>query len=73
MNIRKLDLSLLDAVEPTIDDFDISEFLIDPFKKVPPPVPILAVKQDNYHIPIFTEDNISLLQGKAKSRKSTFI
>lgn len=69
----KIDTSLLTAIEPVVEDFDIDEFLIDPFEIVPPPTPILAVKQSGYHIPIFTEDNISLLQGKAKSRKSTFI
>lgn len=71
--IRKLDASLLDLVEPEIEGFDISEYLIDPFEKVPEPTPILAVKQNGYHISIFTEDNISMLQGRAKSRKSTFI
>lgn len=71
--LKKIDESLLESVEPIIESFDISDFLVDPFEKVAPPVPILAVKQDGFHIPVFTEDNISMLQGRAKSRKSTFI
>lgn len=71
--IEPLELKLAGTNEENDFQFDISEFLVDPFEKVNPPIPILAVKQDGYHIPIFTEDNISLLQGRAKSRKSTLI
>lgn len=73
MQLRRLNFDLLDQAAPENESFDISEYLIDPFEKVAPPVPILAVIQNGCHIPIFTEDNISMLQGRAKSRKSTFI
>lgn len=61
-------------VEPVkLDLFDISEFIIDPDIEIEEPTPILSIMQNGRAIPIFTEDNISLLQGKAKSRKSTLI
>lgn len=61
-------------VEPAkIDVIDISQFIINPDIEIPEPTPILSILQNGKSIPIFTEDNISLLQGKAKSRKSTLI
>lgn len=52
---------------------DINQYKITPFDDIKPPVPILFIKNNNHIIPIFTEDNISLIKGKAKSRKSTFL
>lgn len=61
-------------VEPAkVDVIDISKYLINPDIEIPEPTPILSILQYGRHIPIFTEDNISLLQGKAKSRKSTLL
>lgn len=61
-------------VEPAKTDvIDISQFIVDPDIEIPEPTPILSIHQYGRNIPIFTEDNISLLQGKAKSRKSTLL
>ena len=54
-------------------EFDISECLVDPDIEVPEPTPILAFEYRGYTIPIFTENNKSLIKGQAKSRKSTLI
>ena len=56
------------------DEFiDLSEFLISPDVEIKKPTPILSVIQDGRLIDIFTEENISMIQGQAKSRKSTLI
>lgn len=65
--IEKINLDVIKNDE--IEILDPDDFLVDPDIEVPEPIPILA--QGN--IPIFTEDNISMIQGKAKSRKSTLI
>ena len=63
-----------DSLEFLEDEvFDISEFLIDPDEEVPEPIPIIAFENKGRTIPIFTEDNISMIQGRAKSRKSTVL
>ena len=68
--IEKLDLN----VEPVkLDVIDISKFIINPDIEIPEPTPILSLFQHGKYIPLFTEDNISLLQGKAKSRKSRLL
>jgi hypothetical protein len=59
--------------EPEINEINIEEFLVDPDIEVKEPIPILSVKEDGHQIPVFTEENISLLFGPAKSRKSTLI
>jgi len=63
----------LSVVTDSEINVEIENFLIDPDEEVPEPIPILSVKENGYQIPIFTEENISLLFGPAKSRKSTFI
>lgn len=52
---------------------NLNEFLIDPFETMQEPTPILSQITYNRYISIFTEDNVSMIQGKAKSRKSTLI
>ena len=54
-------------------EFDIAECLVDPNIEVPEPTPILAFEYRGYTVPIFTENNKSLIKGQAKSRKSTLI
>ena len=77
MTLQPLSLNLNkneDSLEFLEDEvFDISEFLIDPDEEVPEPIPIIAFEHKGRTIPIFTEDNISMIQGRAKSRKSTVL
>lgn len=49
------------------------EALILPTDNIPEPIPILSIVQEGYHIPILNEDNISLLFGPAKARKSALV
>lgn len=51
----------------------LSDFIIDPDVVMPEPIPILSHYAYGRNTPIFTEDNISMIQGKAKSRKSTLL
>lgn len=64
---------ILQENEPEEIEIDLSSFAIDPSIEVPEPIPILSITQDGYDIPIFTEENLSLIFGPAKSRKSTLI
>lgn len=59
--------------EPEELKLDLSEFLIDPDIEEPEAMPVLSIIQDGEIIPILTEQNISLLFGPAKSRKSTLL
>lgn len=49
------------------------EALVLPTDDIPEPIPILSIVQEGYHIPILNEDNISLLFGPAKARKSALV
>ena len=75
MRIEPLDLSLLQHKEEEVEEvFDIGEFLIDQSIEIPAPIHILSyVDEAGKLIPIITEDNISMIKGQAKSRKSTLI
>lgn len=76
MKIEPLNLSILkkEPEEIVEEVFDIGEFLIDQSKEIPAPIHILSyVDKDSKLIPIITEDNISMIKGQAKSRKSTLI
>ena len=74
MNLERIDISKIKGIETSEEELlDLEDFLIDPKKEVPAPIPILSVKDQYGDIPIFTEDNISMIQGKAKSRKSTLL
>jgi len=55
------------------DDINLDSFIIDPSVEVAEPIPILSITQNGYDVPIFTEENLSLIFGPAKSRKSTLI
>lgn len=68
--IEKLSIENLPKEEVFIN---LNDFLIDPFEERPEPTPILSQINYGRRISIFTEDNISMIQGKAKSRKSTLI
>lgn len=52
---------------------DYSDYLVSPDLEIPKPNPILSINQNGRVIDIFTEENISMIQGQAKSRKSTLI
>lgn len=52
---------------------NLNDFLILPSSDIPDPVPILAVKQNGKEITIMTEDNVSMIFGPAKARKSALI
>lgn len=68
-----IDQLIIDSVKKEDDFIDISEFLISPDIEIAKPNPILSVIQDERLIDLFTEENISMIQGQAKSRKSTLI
>lgn len=55
------------------EEINIFDYIVSPDEEVPEPIPILSVKENGYQVPIFTEENISLVFGPAKSRKSTLI
>lgn len=59
--------------QPEELEIDLSSFKIDPEFEVAEPIPILSILQEGYEVPIFTEENLSLIFGPAKSRKSTLI
>lgn len=64
----------LDDIKNNEDEFlDLSSFIVSPDNEVPKPNPILSIKQDDRLIDLFTEENLSMIQGQAKSRKSTLI
>jgi hypothetical protein len=65
----------LNSIEPTdiIEEINLDSFLINPNDEISEPIPILSITQEGYDIPIFTEENLSLIFGPAKSRKSTLI
>ena len=74
MKIEPLKMSLSLPQEDTEEVFDISEFLVDQNAEIPAPIHILSyVDKEGKIIPIITEDNISMIKGQAKSRKSTLI
>lgn len=70
--MEKLVFNLPNA-EPEEVELDLYSFKIDPDTEVAEPIPILSITQDGYDIPILTEENLSLIFGPAKSRKSTLI
>lgn len=69
--IEKIKIENIPKVETEV--INLSDFIIDPEVEMQPPTPILSQWNYGRSIPIFTEDNISMIQGKAKSRKSTLI
>jgi len=64
---------ILDSLELEEDFLDFADFLISPNIEIEKPTPILSIIQNGRNIDIFTEENISMIQGQAKSRKSTLI
>lgn len=66
-------LTLPINTEPEEIELDLISFKINPDVEVAEPIPILSITQDGYDIPILTEENLSLIFGPAKSRKSTLI
>lgn len=74
MKIEPLKISLSIPKEEIEEAFDIGEFLVDQSVEMPAPIHILSYVDDSGKlIPIITEDNISMIKGQAKSRKSTLI
>lgn len=74
--IEKLDLSWLTNIDEEIESpkLDYRSFRISPEDKIEKPTPILSFKQSNgYLLDVLTEENISMIQGQAKSRKSALI
>lgn len=51
----------------------LNDYLVLPEDDIAEPVPIVSILQNGYEIPIFTEDNISMLFGPAKARKSALV
>lgn len=68
--VEKIELSSIVEEEKQINIYD---YLISPEIEVPKPIPILSVRQNGGIIDIFTEENISMIQGQAKAKKSFFI
>ena len=68
--VDKINLDNLSSEESKID---LSDYLVSPEFEVPRPIPILSVIQNGFVIDIFTEENISMIQGQAKAKKSFFI
>ncbi|NAW50385.1 hypothetical protein GNY06_02920 [Elizabethkingia argentiflava] len=66
-------LKIENTLEAEAEIINISEFKISPDVEIEKPTPILSVKQKGKFVDIFTEGNISMLFGLAKSRKSTFL
>ena len=66
-------LTLPINTDPEEIELDLISFKINPDIEVAEPIPILSITQDGYDIPILTEENLSLIFGPAKSRKSTLI
>lgn len=54
-------------------EFNLEDLRIDPDKEIEKPTPILQFKNNNRLIDVFTEGNISMIQGPAKGRKSTLL
>ena len=73
--LERIDLGKLsiDISEKEQEFLNISDYLVNPDVEIEEPTPILSIQQGYSNISIFTEDNISLLQGRAKSRKSTLL
>lgn len=68
--VDKIILENIVSDELTID---LSDYLVCPEIEIPKPTPILSVIQDGRLVDIFTEENISMIQGQAKAKKSFFI
>ena len=67
-------IKLNNIPEAECNVLNLEDFKINPDEDIPEPIPILHTWDERGNLlPIFTEDNISMIQGKAKSRKSTFI
>lgn len=70
---------MIEPIKPIAEGYEdpvllnISDYLIRRTDHYPKPIPILCIKQDGYHIPFMSEDNISILFGPAKARKSGLI
>lgn len=75
MKLQRLTLPTALTGNDSFDDaeFDIFECLVDPNEEVAEPTPIIAFEYNGHTVPIFTENNKSLIKGQAKSRKSTLI
>jgi len=69
--MEKLALPIASEIEE--QEISLESFIISPDIEVAEPIPILSITQDGYDIPILTEENLSLIFGPAKSRKSTLI
>lgn len=63
----------LELPELESEVLNLEDFRIDPDIEIKEPIPILSYYDQGRRVSMFTEDNISMIQGKAKSRKSTFI
>ncbi|MDY3326721.1 hypothetical protein PG299_02700 [Riemerella anatipestifer] len=72
--MQKIDPIIISKLKPQDDEIlDLDKYLVDPDIEVEEPSPILYYSNGVESYSIFTEDNISMIQGRAKSRKSTLI
>lgn len=73
MNIQKIDLDAIKIIDTQDEIIDLEQFKINPNDKLIEPIPILSVKERYNNISLMNEGNISLVQGAAKSRKTTLL
>lgn len=67
------ELKPIGEIEKPEEILRLNDFLVSPDEDIPEPTPILSIKESGLKIPIFTEDNVSMIFGPAKSRKSALI
>lgn len=67
------ELKPIGQVEKPAEIINLNDYLVSPDEDIPEPTPILSIKEFGRKIPIFTEDNVSMIFGPAKSRKSALI
>ena len=61
-------IKLNNVPEAECEVLNLEDFKINPDEDIPEPIPILHTWDERENLlPIFTEDNISMIQGKAKS------
>ena len=71
--IGKLDTSILKVEQSDSLEFDISKYKISADQEIEVKQPVLSIIQDDEEFILFTEGSSSMIQGKAKSKKTTFL
>ena len=74
MELKKLAFTLDDKQDDLIEDeFDIEKYRIHPDQNIETKQPILIIKQGKEEFILLTEGSSSMVQGKAKSKKTTLV